>query len=374
MRKKYYIRKKRKLVSSYKILSIIVCILLLIAVGYSVSTTTLTIIARVNLEKETDIDLPNEKSKSSATWEIKTAPWGDDFTSYNIYFILENKDESVDTWTISMDFPSCVIEEDIEVWGASAYEVERIGNYDRITFHPMDWNAQLDLGDTLEQLGFNIKLSGKTNMKIEHLIFNNRLVTDFKQIGTIYNVVGEEDDKNNKINQNTTINETTQNTTTGNTTTNETSKNTTTENTTTNETSQNTTTENTITNETGGGTIEGENSKATWNIVHSWGTTHQVKVEVENNYKACSEWTIVIDVPQGIDESSITSWASSSVKVERIGNYDRITFKSQSYNGNVGLGEKASLEFQINYPETTDFKIYKVIFNGKEITEISKTK
>lgn len=345
MRKKYNIRKKKRLVSSYKILSIIICILLLIAVGYSISTTTLTIIAKVNLNKK-DIDLPSKKSNSSATWEIKTEPWGNEFTAYNISFELENKDENVDTWTISMDFPPCVLKEGMEVWGASSYKIERVGDYDRITFIPMDWDAKINLGEKLDKLGFNIRLSGKTNMNIDHLIFNDRLVTDFKQIGTIYDVSGGE--VTNEI-TNTIVNEITNETT--NTTTNETT--------------------NTTTNETGGETGETGNSKATWNIVNSWGTTHQVKVNIENNDKACTSWTLSIDVPQGIDENSITSW-SSSVKVERIGNYDRVTFTSQSYNGNVELGQTASIEFQINYSDKIDFNIYKVIFNGTVINDITQ--
>lgn len=349
MRKKYYIKKKRKLVSSYKILVFLICILLLIAVGYSISTTTLTIIARVNLQKQTDINLPSEKSKSSATWEIMTAPWGDGFTTYNIQFTLENKDESVNDWTISMDFPPCVIQEEMEVWGAVSYEIERVGDYDRITFHAQEWNAQLDLGETLDELGFNIRLNGKTNMEIDHLIFNNKLVTDFKQIGNVYNV---EDGKteDNEINQNTTI-----------------------ENTITNETNQNTTTENTITNEIGGGTTETGDSKVTWETVNTWGTTYQIKLKVENNDKACNEWTLSIDVPHGVDESTITSWTASAIEVKTMGEYDRVTFTSAIYNGNVDIGQILSTEIQITYLENVNFNIYKVIFNGEEISNISKT-
>lgn len=357
MRRKYHMKKKRRLISSYKILSILICILLLIAVGYSISTTTLTIIARVNLERQQDIDLPSEKSKSSATWKIKSEPWDTNgHTTYSIEFVLENKDEDYSNWVISMDFPKAVIEEDIQIWGVESHKIEEIGNYHRITFYPFDWNKTINYGDKLTTLGFNIKLSGKTNMKIEHLIFNGKLVTDFKQIGTIYDI--DDNDKTNEVYENTTTNEEKTNNVIENSITN----------TITNETIDT----NTTTNEIGEETTDDGESKTTWKIINSWGTTHQIKVEIENNYKACEEWTIVIDVPQGIDESSVSSWSTSSTKVERIEKYDRITFKSQTYNGKVGLGEKVSFEFQINYPETTDFNIYKLVFNGKEINNISK--
>lgn len=208
MRKKYYIKKKRKLVSSYKIIILLICILLLTSVGYSIFTTTLSLVGNVNLQKQTGGDLPTEISQSSATWEIKAAPWGDEYTTYNIQFELENKDEDIDTWVISMDFPPCVIFEDLEAWCVDSYEIEKVGDYDRITFYPASWNAELGLGETLSGVGFNIKLYGKTNMKIENLIFNNRLVTDFEQIGIIYDVEGNEtEDKDNEIEENTIIND-----------------------------------------------------------------------------------------------------------------------------------------------------------------------
>lgn len=332
MKRKYQLKKKRKLVSTSGILITVILISLGLSVGYSFFSTQFNIIGNVNLSGVPPYVEYDEVSKSVATWEIVQQPWNrDGVYYYKIEINLQNLDKNFDNWTLDLYYPPYVVEDKMEFWGSATGEVLRIENYDVVRFTSQFWNGRVNLNDTLN-ISFIMAYSGNLTLVTDHLVFNGLLVKDFTQIGEKYVVGNSTGDHGDP---------------TGGETGDET-----------------------------GDDLDPSNSTLSYRVKNTWQsgnyTVNQLQINFTNRDSNTSSWKLSLDFDNNIPDNGVNQWISPDTQILDVGGYRRVKLHNFDYNGMLNNGNTLSFEMQVMTPIGETPNIINVVFNNMKVTDITK--
>lgn len=170
--KKYKIKKRKKLLSSYIIFAIFTISILFVSTGYAILSDRLSIVGKANI-LNSNIPTPG---KSTYNYETTTS-WGG-YGSPIVYAVtinILNLDENYYSDNIiSFDVPDGfdlkLSTNNINVWQAES--VSQIGNTVTIVFKPDIW---VPINETLT-LYLQLPYKNETTITISNLVLNGKIV------------------------------------------------------------------------------------------------------------------------------------------------------------------------------------------------------
>lgn len=172
------------MLKTFNVFLIIFIGIISLSIGYSYFSSQLNIIGNATLENQGNLDLPTEKSNNELSVEIGAKWTNGNLHYYNMNLILTNKDEDVKGWVVTMDLPPKVDIANSQFWCAAEVTVERVGDYDRLTFKNYDWNADILVGGQIN-FGFNIALIDDSPIEVKNVVFNNKLMEKITYKNTV---------------------------------------------------------------------------------------------------------------------------------------------------------------------------------------------
>ena len=199
-KQKYKIKKKKKIVSPYKIFFIFVIILIFTTYAYALFSDNLILNIKANI-----LASGIKNGKSTYYWKLVNS-WGGssaNSTMYQLQFLVDYKDDDASTWEINMDIPDGLVIKNCKCWQASSMTLS--GN--TLTLIANSWNGSISTGSSFD-LTLQLEFQGKpgiSNAKKPQEVFSNFI---FNRLKLKYydpnNPNITDDDSTNTIKSNTT--------------------------------------------------------------------------------------------------------------------------------------------------------------------------
>lgn len=170
--KKYKIKKRKKLLSSYIIFAIFTISIFFVSTGYAILSDSLSIVGKANI---LDSNIPTP-GKSTYNYETTTSWTGPDSPIfYAVTVNILNLDENYYSDNIiSFDVPDGIELEksnnNLNIWQAES--VSQIGNTITIVFKPNIWVL---INETLT-LYLQLPYKNETTITISNLVLNGKIV------------------------------------------------------------------------------------------------------------------------------------------------------------------------------------------------------